>query len=96
MSRIIDLSQPPETGQPVVPGLAKTLLKTWNPYEETARVRGQGKMNPLSTPCSVFISDHGSTPIEALVHFGQRPITSEQIPKDSHYFFLQPFNQLRR
>ncbi|MBI5582366.1 MAG: hypothetical protein HY892_00945 [Deltaproteobacteria bacterium] len=30
MSRIVDLSQPIETGQPVYPGLAKTLINTWN------------------------------------------------------------------
>ena len=85
MSRIIDLSQPIETGQPVYPGLAKTLINTWNTYEETARVQGQGLMDRLYTTCSVFISDHCSTHIDALVHFGQRPITSEQIPLELCY-----------
>lgn len=30
MSGLVDLSQPIETGQPVYPGLAKTLINTWN------------------------------------------------------------------
>lgn len=30
MSCIVDLCQPIETGQPVYPGLAKTLINTWN------------------------------------------------------------------
>ncbi len=85
MSRIIDLSQPIETGQPVYPGLAKTLINTWNTYEETARVQGQGKMDRLYTTCSVFFSDHCSTHIDALVHFGQRPLTAEKIPLELCY-----------
>jgi kynurenine formamidase len=85
MSRIVDLSQPIETGQPVYPGLAKTLINTWNTYEETARIQGRGQMERLYTTCSVFLSDHCSTHIDALVHFGQRPITSEQIPLDLCY-----------
>jgi kynurenine formamidase len=67
MPRIIDLSQPIETGQPVYPGLAKTLINTWNSYEETARVQGQGKMERLYTTCSVFFSDHCSTQIDQVV-----------------------------
>ncbi len=85
MSRLVDLSQPIETGQPVYPGLAKTLINTWNTYEETARVQGQGKMDRLYTTCSVFFSDHCSTHIDALVHFGQRPFTAEQIPLELCY-----------
>jgi kynurenine formamidase len=85
MTRIIDLSQGIETGQPVYPGLAKTLINTWNTYEETARVQGQGLMDRLYTTCSIFISDHCATHIDALVHFGQRPFTAEQIPLELCY-----------
>lgn len=85
MSSLVDLSQPIETGQPVYPGLAKTLINTWNTYEETARVQGQGKMDRLYTTCSIFMSDHCSTHIDALVHFGQRPLTAEQIPLELCY-----------
>jgi kynurenine formamidase len=42
--KMIDLSRNIENGQPVYPGLAKTLISTWNPFEETARVQGGGRM----------------------------------------------------
>jgi kynurenine formamidase len=78
--KIIDLSQNIEMGQPVYPGLAKTLINTWNTFEETARVQGGSQMKRLYTTCSIFMSDHASTHIDAIVHFGQRKGTAEQIP----------------
>ena len=68
--KIIDLSQNIENGQPVYPGLAKTLINTWNTFEETARVQGGGRMKRLYTTYSIFMSDHASTHIDAIVHFG--------------------------
>lgn len=83
--KIIDLSQNIENGQPVYPGLAKTLINTWNTFEETARVQGGGRMKRLYTTCSIFMSDHASTHIDAIVHFGQRSGTAEQIPLEYCY-----------
>lgn len=83
--KIIDLSQNIKNGQPVYPGLAKTLINTWNTYEETARVQGEGRMKKLYTTCSLFMSDHASTHIDAIVHFGQRSGTAEQIPLEYCY-----------
>ncbi len=83
--KIIDLSQNIKNGQPVYPGLAKTLINTWNTFEETARVQGEGRMKKLYTTCSLFMSDHASTHIDAIVHFGQRSGTAEQIPLEYCY-----------
>ena len=83
--KIIDLSQNIENGQPVYPGLAKTLINTWNTFEETARVQGGGRMKRLYTTCSIFMSDHASTHIDAVIHFGQRRGTAEQIPLEYCY-----------
>ncbi len=83
--KIIDLSQNIEMGQPVYPGLAKTLVNTWNTFEETARVQGGGRMKRLYTTCSIFMSDHASTHIDAIVHFGQREGTADQIPLEYCY-----------
>ena len=72
-------------GQPVYPGLAKTLINTWNTFEETARVQGGGRMKKLYTTYSIFMSDHASTHIDAIIHFGQRTGTAEQIPLEYCY-----------
>jgi kynurenine formamidase len=78
--KIIDLSQNIENGQLVYPGVAKTLINTWNTFEETAHFHGSGRVEKLYTTCALFMSDHCSTHIDALIHFSEQGKTSEHIP----------------
>lgn len=82
MSRIIDLNQKFETDLPLYPGLTKSFGNPWKPYEGTSRLHRSDRMDRLSPNCSIHINIHRSTPIDALVNFGQGSLNFDQFLLD--------------
>ena len=75
MRRILDLSHPIASGIPAwvemagTFGLAKTLVSTWEDYEETAYLRTHGKVKELYRTTLVVMSDNGATHVDGTRHF---------------------------
>jgi kynurenine formamidase len=85
MSRIIDLSQEIEAGRPIHPVSARPLI---NHSKARPSVR-TGPLSRLYNSGYFFIRAHGSTPLDAPVHLGQGPITSEQNSLIPYFINLQ-------
>lgn len=89
MSRtFIELSHPIESGAPVFHemtgrwGLARSMVFTWEGYEDTAYLRTRGKVDKLLRNCMIVMSDHGFTHVDAISHINPFGKTIEEVPPD--------------
>lgn len=91
MKRILDLSHPVATGIPAWTemagtfGLARTLVNTWEDYEETAYLRTHGKVQELFRTCLVIMSDNGGTHVDGTRHFDPLGEWAPEIPLEPFY-----------
>jgi len=91
MKRILDLSHPIATGIPAWAemagtfGLARTLVSTWEDYEETAYLRTHGKVPELFRTCLVVMSDNGGTHVDGTRHFDPLGEWAPEIPLEPFY-----------
>jgi hypothetical protein len=91
MKQIVDLSHPIASGIPAwvemagTFGLAKTLVSTWEDYEETAYLRTHGKVKELYRTTLVVMSDNGATHVDGTRHFDPLGEWAPEIPLEPFY-----------
>ena len=91
MRRLVDLSQPIASGIPAWAemagtfGLARTLVNTWEDYEETAYLRTHGKVQQLYRTCLVVMSDNGGTHVDGSRHLNPFGDWASDLPLEPFY-----------
>lgn len=89
--KIVDLSRALANHLPVFHemtgrwGLAKTVISTWDDYEETAYLRTRGKVKSLFKTCMIMTSDHSATHVDALSHIDPLGDPIDRVPLDVMY-----------
>ncbi len=94
MRHLLDLSHPIASGIPAWAemagtfGLARTLVNTWEGYEETGFLRTHGKVKELYRTCLVMVSDNGATHVDGTRHFDPLGEWAPEIPLAPFYGLL--------
>jgi len=69
-TKLVDLTQEIYVGMPVYPGMVRTQIFVWRPYDEMKR-QTEGAIEMLHK--GMLLSDHGPTHVDAPTQFYRRP-----------------------
>lgn len=89
--KLIDLTQKIAEDTPVfyelrgLWGQARTMISTWEGFEDTAYLRTRGKVDKLFRTCMILMSDHGGTHIDATSHINPLGEPVDQLRLDCLY-----------